>query len=176
MLEFIVGIGIPGSGKTTYLKKLAEEHNFSYIGSDDIREEFEKADKADEVKGSKLWQEIKFRIMNELHARNSVVFDATLFKAKYRVELANWARECGAEKVEGIFMDTLKEVALERNRTRERVVPEEAIGIMHAELEKHTPSVTEGFDTIYTIDEHGEIKEVREYPESVLEYDPFKIR
>ena len=37
MKKLIMGIGIPGSEKTTVLKTFAEKYNYSYICPDDIR-------------------------------------------------------------------------------------------------------------------------------------------
>lgn len=172
MLHFIAGIGIPGSGKTTFLKNYAEEHGFSYIGSDDMREEFIEANLQDEIRGRKLWEEIKHRITHELGQGKSVVFDATLFKSHYRTEIANWARECGAEKVEGLFFDTPSEIAKERNASREKVVPNEVIDAMSESLTENEPTHLEGFDMIKTLDEHGELKELDIPEENVLEYKP----
>lgn len=39
MQKIIIGIGIPGTGKTTYLKKIASEQNYTYVSSDEVREE-----------------------------------------------------------------------------------------------------------------------------------------
>jgi predicted kinase len=39
MSQAIIGIGIPGSGKTTYLKPLAARMGLPYVSLDDIRQE-----------------------------------------------------------------------------------------------------------------------------------------
>lgn len=39
MAKFIMGIGIPGSGKTTFLRKFAVDNHCEYISSDDVRAE-----------------------------------------------------------------------------------------------------------------------------------------
>jgi len=37
MKKVIMGIGIPGSGKTTILKEFADKNGYEYICPDDIR-------------------------------------------------------------------------------------------------------------------------------------------
>lgn len=49
-------------------------------------------------------------------------------------------------KVEAVFFDTPLEVCKERNRSRERKVPDEAIDAMAARLSPPVPE--EGFDTV----------------------------
>jgi predicted kinase len=39
MSKLILGIGLPGSGKTTALKPFAEKNGYIYISPGDIREE-----------------------------------------------------------------------------------------------------------------------------------------
>jgi dephospho-CoA kinase len=39
MAKIIIGIGVPGSGKTTALKPFAERNTYTYISPDDIRAE-----------------------------------------------------------------------------------------------------------------------------------------
>ena len=36
---FIMTVGVPGSGKSTYFKKMKDKENWVYISSDDIRAE-----------------------------------------------------------------------------------------------------------------------------------------
>lgn len=37
MIKVILGIGIPGSGKTMALRKIADDYNYGYICPDDLR-------------------------------------------------------------------------------------------------------------------------------------------
>ena len=61
------------------------------------------------------------------------------------IKIAQWY---GCE-VEALFFDAPLEVCLERNRSRARVVPEEAVRAMAAKLVP--PSVEEGFSRVTVV-------------------------
>jgi predicted kinase len=65
MKKLILGIGIPGSGKTTVLKKLANDYNYSYICPDDIRFELT-LDMSDQSRNKEVWRESYHRLEQDL--------------------------------------------------------------------------------------------------------------
>lgn len=156
MRKLIVGIGIPGSGKTTILKNFAEKNNYAYICPDDIRLEIS-GDVYDRSKNKEVWIEAKRRAAKEFDKGNAIVFDATFANPKERKEFLNSARENGVDKIEGLFVDVPLEIAKERNLNRKRNVPESDIDRMNMNIRKFPPEIADGFDALFTLDEDGKL-------------------
>lgn len=102
MTKVIMGIGIPGSGKTTFLKQFAHANEHLYICPDDIRYELT-GNSVDQSKNKEVWRLAYERVQNELSAGVTVVFDATFANQRERKECINFCKEHGADKVQGIF-------------------------------------------------------------------------
>lgn len=130
MPKVILGIGLPGSGKTTALKPFAEEYSYTYISPDDIRAEL-LGNAADQSRMREIWDEAYKRTAEALSAGHTVVFDATFAKGHERRDFIKFVRANGAEKVQGVFAAVPLEIANERNRSRERVVPDHAMTRMN---------------------------------------------
>lgn len=151
-----MGIGIPGSGKTTVLKEFAKKWGYSYVCPDDIRLEMT-GSASDQSKNNEVWNEVYIRVENELRSGNSVILDATFANPKQRKQFIEFVREKGAEKVQGVFLDTPVETAKERNKMRERVVPEHAMDRMIENIKKFPPEIKEGLDGLFTLNELGSL-------------------
>jgi predicted kinase len=74
--------------------------------------------------------------------------DATNLSPKERKQWIHMSRGFGYE-VQAVFFDVPIEVCLERNRRRERVVPEDVMRRMAAKL--RPPSFSEGFNKIVVV-------------------------
>jgi predicted kinase len=159
MKNVIVGIGIPGSGKTTLLKQYAEENGWLYVSPDDLRNELT-GNTMDHSKDSQVWTEAYARVGDAIRDGRTVVIDATFGDDRYRQEFLEIARKHGAQKIEGVYVDTSLETAKERNAARERVVPEYAIERIHQQLQKYPPKLAEGFDALYVLGEDGHLHEI----------------
>lgn len=146
----IIGIGLPGCGKTTILKPLAKVNNLVYINADDIREELT-GDPTNHAKDAEVWEELYHRIADGLMGRG-VVVDVTNTKLSDRRQMVSFARRNGAKKIEGYFIKAPVETCMERNNKRHRVVPSAALNKMQRRLERNPPSLNEGFDGIEIID------------------------
>lgn len=157
MANIVMSIGIPGSGKTTILKPFAVKNNYAYISPDDIRAELT-GDASDQSKNKEAWQEARRRVVVSLEGGKTVVFDATFAKDFERKNFIQFAREHGVEKVLGFFAEVPLEVAKERNNARVRVVPEHSIDRMHSMLKEHPPTVADGFDNVFHINELQELE------------------
>lgn len=160
MIKLIIGIGIPGSGKTTVLKNFAEKNDYVYICPDDIRTELT-GNSADQTKNKEVWIEAKKRMVDKFQVGESIVFDATFTNPEQRKDFLSFASENGVEKIEGIFLDVSLETAKERNQNRERKVPDYAIEKMNMSLKDFPPEITDGFDLIFSLNENQELKEVK---------------
>lgn len=152
MSKVIMSIGVPGSGKTTALKPFAEKNSYTYISPDDIRAELT-GDASDQSRNREVWQEAHRRVQEALRGGKTVVFDATFAKDFERKSFIQFAREHGAEKVQGVFAAVPFEVARERNKARKRIVPEHAMDRMRAMLTENPPMTADGFDSVFAINE-----------------------
>lgn len=159
MAKVIVGIGLPGSGKTTVLKEFAVRHGYAYLCPDDIRQELT-GNPADQSRNREVWHEAYRRTADLLERGETVVFDASFVKFDERKDFLTFARESGAEKVEGVFLDVPLEIAKERNEARERRVPGYAIDRMERNLRESLPGIEDGFDAIFTLNEEQKLTHV----------------
>jgi predicted kinase len=157
MAKVIMGIGIPGSGKTTVLKPFSEENNYTYISPDEIRFELT-GSMADQSKNREVWAEAHKRVKDALSRGETVVFDATFAHDSERKTFIQFARDHGAEKVQGVHAEVPYDIASERNSLRERVVPTHAMERMHSTLNEKPPSLDDGFDSVFHINELQELE------------------
>lgn len=157
-----MGIGIPGSGKTTLLFDFAKNNSYKYISSDEVRAEVV-GSVSDFNREKEVWDEIRNRVEKSLIDGVDVVLDSTMSKQKDRKSMIDFARQHGAEKIQGVYMDVDLEIAKERNNLRvETKIPDRALDRMYSNLELENPvEVEEGFDSIFVFDENAELKEVR---------------
>ncbi len=92
---------MPGSGKTTVLKRFADENEYTYICPDDIRQELT-GSASDQSKNREVWVEAYKRTEEELLKGKSVVFDATFTNPEQRKDFLSFVRQKGAEKIQGV--------------------------------------------------------------------------
>jgi predicted kinase len=146
-LTAYVMCGAPGSGKSTYAKKLAQIENAVIISGDDIRAELYGSA---EVQGN--WTEIWDRI-EELVSESCgvpVILDGTHYRKDYREEAIALLRSYGFEKVEVVVMDASLATCLARNFQRaERNVPDYIVKEMHEKLQQSLKKIlNEDFDRV----------------------------
>jgi predicted kinase len=148
----IIGIGIPGSGKTSYLKPLALEQSLLYVSADELRQQFT-GDMSNHSKDTAVWQTVFKRIQQSLNSNkySGVVVDATHAKFKDRRKSIIACQNYGATDVIGYWFDTDLDIALARNANRSRSVPEQAIKKMNQSLQQNPPSITDGFSRIHKL-------------------------
>lgn len=145
-----LGVGIPGSGKTTVLKRLSEDLGVIRVSPDDIREELT-GDQASQSVNSEAWNETYRRVEAALQLGHSAIVDATHTEAFRRPQTVEMYRSYGASAVVAIVFDTPLHVAKVRNAKRERVVPERVLYRMHSALRREPVSGDEGFDEIFFV-------------------------
>ena len=148
-MHVIAGVGIPGSGKTTYLKPLADKLGYTYVNADAIREEVT-GDESDHSKEPVIWKMAHERIVNGLR-KGGVVVDATYTRRRDRRELIGLCRQAGATMISAYWFKTPICTCMQRNGARQRIVSEEAILKLHNRLNLNPPKVEEGFDEIVEI-------------------------
>ena len=171
MATLIFGIGIPGSGKTTILKKIAEENSFTYISPDSIRLA-KLGSEIDHSTDKEIWRIARTRAASALEAGQIVVFDSTFSNKDRRVRFIKAAREWGATAIEGLFFDLLLDEVLKRNTARgdggDKRVSDEYLQQAYAELVQCPPAPEEGFDALVHMDKDGHKTEMRTIQGSIL--------
>ena len=151
--QLILLIGLPGSGKSTLAKRLAAEALGSKIVSPDaIRAELF-GDEA--TQGS--WLLVRHQVEHQFRRavwqmeRGEIpgaIYDATNAVRRQRREAIALARATGFNEITGIWLDIPLEVCLERNRHRDRRVPEAVIERMQRRLQGAPPTLEEGLDLL----------------------------
>lgn len=139
--RLVLLVGLPGSGKSTW----ARRQGTAVVSTDEIR--WMLADDAtNQLIHSAVFATVRFLLRRRLELRRPVTYlDATNSTRHERRAYIRLGQMYDAD-VEAMYFDTPAEVCKERNRNRERVVPEWAIDAMAARLVP--PSLDEGFASV----------------------------
>ena len=142
---FIMMVGLPGSGKSTYAKELAREYNAIICSSDSIREELY-GDENFQNQNEKVFQILHKRIKQYLKDGVSVIYDATNINSKRRRAFLNEIKKFHSTKM-CVIMATRFDRCCDRNEHRlKRIVPYDVITRMYKNW--NTPYWYEGWDII----------------------------
>jgi predicted kinase len=143
--SLIMLVGIPGSGKTTFAKNMAQKLNALHVTSDGIRQELRPNDNWYHPEDNGKVYEIMFkRTLDALAMGQTVLYDATNMSRKDRASIL---RQCPKYvKIECHIIWTPIEVCIERDAAREHPVGEDVIYKMLKRFE--APFYDEGFDSI----------------------------
>src|SRR5205809_5806044 len=126
-MRIVVLVGLPGSGKSTYLQK-AEGGGLS---SDTIRKLLAD-DETDQTIHVRVFETLRYLLEQRLAIGRLVTYiDATNLTPEERRPYLEIGHARGCE-VEAVFFDVPLEVCRERNARRDRVVPEDALAKMAA--------------------------------------------
>lgn len=141
---FIMMCGLPLSGKSEMAKFLAEEYNAEIFSSDALRQELF-GDINEQSRDQELFTELHRRIKECLRSGNSAIYDACNRNYKKRMAFLSELKKIPCKKI-CIVMATPYEECLERNKHRERKVPEYVIKRMYYGFD--IPWFNEGWDSI----------------------------
>lgn len=145
MATFIMMIGLPGSGKSTAAKELAEITGAKIFSSDAYRAIYGSGEE-DQSKNAFIFQKLREDVIDALKNNKDVILDATNISIKSR---RSWLNSLPKETFKQAYLVLASyETCLRQNAQRERHVPEFVIKRMYKQFE--TPSLYEGFDMIST--------------------------
>jgi predicted kinase len=137
-------IGLPGSGKSTYLERLG----VTGLSSDAIRKLLAD-DETVQTIHPQVFETLRYLLRQRMMLQREVTYiDATNLTPAERHPYIAIGRAYGCE-IEAVFFDVPLNVCLERNRKRPRAVPEEALRMMSAKL--RIPTADEGFHRIIRV-------------------------
>lgn len=142
--RIVVLVGLPGSGKSTYLERMG----VTALSSDAVRQLLAD-DPNDQSIHDNVFVTLRYLLRQRLAIGRAVTYlDATHLTPGERrpyIRIAE-AYEC---TVEALFFDVPIQVCLERNRRRHRVVPDDVVWRMAAKLVP--PTLDEGFSKVTII-------------------------
>ena len=144
--EFIMFVGLPASGKSTYAGKLKEQ-GYHIHSSDVIREELT-GDVNAQDKNTDVFTVLHKRVKDDLVDGISCVYDATNMCMKRRKAFLDEIKKYNCRKKCVLFVIPV-EVCKERNANRERKVPDEVFDKMIKQFD--APMRYEGWDEIEVV-------------------------
>jgi len=140
----ILSVGLPGSGKTTWFKR----RGVTPLSSDLLRSllfDDPTEQRHQDLVFSSLRSLLRARLMARM-PQNYV--DATNLSPKERRHWIRMARDFGYE-THAVYFDVPLETCMDRNRRRQRIVPEDVMHRMAAKL--RPPTFEEGFAKIIVV-------------------------
>jgi len=141
IMRIVVLVGLPGSGKSTYLERLG----VSGLSSDAIRRLLAD-DETDQTINHRVFQTLRYLLRQRIATGRSVTYiDATNLTPDERRPYVLIGK-CFDCEVEALFFAVPLDVCMARNAQRRRVVPEEAMLMLASKLK--APTLDEGFQRI----------------------------
>jgi predicted kinase len=140
-VRLVITVGLPGSGKSTYLARLGA----NAISSDEIRRLIAD-DPQDQTINARIFSIIRYLIRQRIAAGRPVTYvDATHLTPWERKPYVVLAQRYGC-RLEALYFDVPVDICIARNQARDRAVPEAAIRKMA--LQMIPPTQKEGFAAV----------------------------
>jgi predicted kinase len=139
-MKAFVLVGIPGSGKSTYAKKLAKTENAVVVSGDNIRIELE-ASGVNDPCWVEIWNLVEEEVAQAAECGRNVILDGTHVGVQHRAETVTMLQSYGYTEVEAVILDVDMKKCTERNATRKRKVADYVISHMHKTLRDSLPTI-----------------------------------
>lgn len=152
MSTLIIMCGIPGSGKSTYAKKLLELHpDWEYVSRDEVRYQYVSDQEHYYDHETEVFKEFCNRVDMHLLNGKTVIADATHINAASRSKLTSNLTAQHYKKII-LIMGTPFEECMKRNAMREGItrVPDEAMYRMQHKFKMPNHFIEE-FDQVVTV-------------------------
>ena len=143
--DFIMVVGLPGSGKTSFLEDMFSGKNFHIHSSDSIRKEL-LGNENDQTSNSLIFDTLHNRVKEDLRNGISCCYDATNISEKYRKAFLQEIKKIPCEK-KCYTIATPFEECVKRDLKRERKVGKAVIESMYKRF--NIPTKREGWDRIF---------------------------
>lgn len=143
MPNFVMLVGLPGSGKSYVAQKLSKM-DYNIHSSDDIREELS-GDVNNQDINKQVFELLHNRVKEDLRAGKNCVYDATNISYKRRKAFLNELKSIECTKY-CVLIATPYEVCITQNGMRDRRVPDYVIEKMYRNFD--IPFYEEGWDEI----------------------------
>lgn len=168
MPDFIMLIGLPACGKSTWARHYTKNHLHSVVlSSDAIREELY-GDESIQGDPNVIFGKMRSRALHELRKGNSVVYDATNICFKDRKGILNSVnKELPEVWITGVVFATPVEVCKEWNQKRARSVPDFVYDKMLHRWQ--TPFMGEGFNSIEVVNPAINVYNPLQYMKDIME-------
>ena len=143
-MRVVLLVGLPGSGKSTYLQQVGT----AGLSSDTIRGLLAD-DETDQSIHDRVFQTMRYLLRHRLAMGRPVTYiDATNLTPQERHSWIKLAKDFQYD-VQAVYFDVPLDVCLERNQKRSRVVGEDVVKRMSAKLKP--PAFEEGFTKITVV-------------------------
>lgn len=136
-------VGIQGSGKSTFAKKLSLEKKCDIISTDQVRKDFPG------IKEDLVWPFVYEQVSNKVRKNEDCIFDATNITPKVRKRFIDEVKKFGVEPVIGVYylktdVEICHKRVIERNKdSNELYLPPEVVYSYNEKIVD--PVVEEGF-------------------------------
>lgn len=148
---FIMLVGPPGCGKSTFaelLKNRDPNNRWIIISTDAVREEVcGVGHRSDMSRDREVFKHVFERIENGLKSGDNVIYDATNYLIRYRINIMKVASKYATKKLCMVSSLPLSKILMQ-NANREYSVPEDVVERMYLNLRSHQPTLSEGYDAI----------------------------
>ena len=136
--QLMLLVGAPGSGKSTVREQLVKQYpNIKVISMDDRRKELT-GDANNQSRNNEIFGWQSKELHKAMEARQNTLIDATNTSRKLRKVLWTIAREHGA-LCSAIYFDIPLDVLHERNRAREKRVPDSVVVRFYETMQSVAP-------------------------------------